>query len=680
MRPRIALVATLVILAASGAAQEYGKADRGQPGDEMIQAFLAREAERIHATFLDGVKTAQELESKRRGKVGGDGRAHGGWRGELREMLSLPEVDYSSPLHVAVTGRRVRGGVVVENLHYQSLPGLYVTANLYRPQEPLEGQRLPAVLYVCGHASRGRNGNKTAYQSHGLWFARHGYVCLMLDSLQLGEIGGTHHGTYRENRWWWHSAGYTPAGVECLNGMRGIDLLIARADVDPERIAVTGISGGGAATIWIAAADERVACAAAVSGMADLPSYVGNRVINGHCDCMFLYNSRRWPWARIAAMIAPRPLLFVNSDADPIFPMDANDRVIQRLERVWSLFGAGDRIDAVVSIGGHAYREDIRRAVYRFLNTHLKSDPREIDDSEGDLVVREGGKYHHPVPPEELRAFPTDDDLPQDRINASIDRVLAPRGRRPDLEAHGHDVWRRVIRNVVLECLPQPGRSLPEAAGELVRDGDTIWLESEKGIRYTIERVVPGMADDASALLVVVGREAEEATLDVWREESRRRGRSVWVCRPRGVGPTRWTRRNPPNYVERSHLLLGRTVDGDRVTDVVAAARYLRSTHGVRKLAVGGSGAGGIIAAYAAICDEAVVEAHLRDVPATHLDARSPQFLGVLRRADLPWVLGALAPRPLVIEGLAAAAVRTVEAAFETAEARDRLRVLPLQK
>ena len=54
-----------------------------------------------------------------------------------------------------------------------------------------------------------------------------------------------HHGTYREGRWWWHSRGYTPAGVECLNGIRGIDYLISRPDVDPERIAVTGISGGG---------------------------------------------------------------------------------------------------------------------------------------------------------------------------------------------------------------------------------------------------------------------------------------------------------------------------------------------------------------------------------------------------------------------------------------------------
>ena len=96
-------------------------------------------------------------------------------------------------------------------------------------------------------------------------------------------------------------------------------------------------------SFWIVAADPRVAVAVPVSGMADLPSYVPKRVINGHCDCMFLHNAFQWPWDRIAAMVAPRPLLFVNSDRDRIFPMDANQRVINRLERIYSLFGAGDR-------------------------------------------------------------------------------------------------------------------------------------------------------------------------------------------------------------------------------------------------------------------------------------------------------------------------------------------------
>ena len=84
--------------------------------------------------------------------------------------------------------------------------------------------------------------------------------------------------------------------------------------------------------------------------------------------------------ARHGSIVAPRPLLFVNSDPDRIVPMDANDRVINRLERVYSLYGTSDVVDAVVSIGGHAYRKDIRRAAYRSINLHLKVDPRVVAD------------------------------------------------------------------------------------------------------------------------------------------------------------------------------------------------------------------------------------------------------------------------------------------------------------
>ena len=94
--------------------------------------------------------------------------------------------------------------------------GVNVTGNLYRPKRTQsKPEKLPAVLYVCGHSGRGRDGNKTAFQHHGMWFATHGYVCLIIDTLQLGEVAGIHHGTYNHNRWWWHAAGYTPAGVEC---------------------------------------------------------------------------------------------------------------------------------------------------------------------------------------------------------------------------------------------------------------------------------------------------------------------------------------------------------------------------------------------------------------------------------------------------------------------------------
>jgi hypothetical protein len=219
----LSIVSAIICTSVSmGRGQAYGPPDRGQPGDEMIQEYLAREAELIHGKFMQDITSREDWE-----------RLRPRYRNEYLYMLGLQPMPEKTSLEATVTGTLNGDGYVVEMLHYQSMPGLYVTANLYRPAGIEEGRRLPAVLYVCGHSFCGRNGNKTAYQSHGLWFARHGYVCLVLDTLQLGEIAAIHHGTYREGRWWWHSRGYTSAGVECLNGIRGIDYLLSRPDVDP---------------------------------------------------------------------------------------------------------------------------------------------------------------------------------------------------------------------------------------------------------------------------------------------------------------------------------------------------------------------------------------------------------------------------------------------------------------
>jgi hypothetical protein len=509
-------------------------------------------------------------------------------------------------------------------------------------------------LYVCGHSYQGRSGNKTAYQSHGIWFARHGYVCLVLDSLQLGEIGALHHGTYREERWWWHSRGYTPAGVECLNGIRAIDLLQTRPDVDPERIAVTGISGGGAATFWIAAADDRVRVAVPVSGMADLPSYVGNRVINGHCDCMFLYNTFQWPWTRIASLIAPRPFLFVNSDADPIFPMDANERVINRLERIYSLYGMTDFVDAVVSIGGHAYRKDIRQAAYRFINLHLKDHPQVVEDSEVDLVTGSRDNRSYPIPIDSLRVFPNDSDLPQDELNTTIDEHFVPVAEVALPEPGTFEAWKNrlksQLRRLTFATFPE---RIPPAQLRAHDPPDEPQLETEPGIRVRLLQVANSAPTGGSnrILLAVQGSSPTHQTIDLLRQVSQP-GDLLYLCEPRGFGPTRWTRKNPPNYVERSHVLLGRTVDTGRVWDIIATARAVRERQAQREtLVLLGDGEAGLLAAYAALWESAIDALILRDPPLTHMHPDAPQFLNVLRVADAPEILGMLAPRPLAVLG-----------------------------
>lgn len=665
MRNLLLVLPILHLAAAPATAQMFDEPDRGQPGDIMIRNHLCELTERLSTRWLAGVETADDWQRMRPRLLK-----------EYFYMLGLDPMPERTPLHAVVTRTLDYPDFSVELVHFQSRPHLYVAGNLYRPRRSEPGKRLPAVFYVCGHAGMGRNGNKTAFQDFGIWFARHGYVCLAIDSLQLGEIEAIHHGTYKYERWWWHSRGYTPAGVECWNGIRALDYLCDRPDVDPKRIAVTGASGGGAASFWIAAADERIAVAVPCMGMADLESYIVNRTINGHCDCMFLYNTFEWPWTHIAALIAPRPLLFVNSNQDVIFPMDANNRISNRLEQLYCLFGMGDMVDSVVSVGPHDYRRDIRQAVYRFINTHFNNDARLVTDSEADLVINEAGTRKGLIPMADLRVFPTDADIPKDQLNTRIDESFVPVAR-VELPGDGDfEAWKQrltdELRRVSFRLLPQP---VPAAVRQEELAPGTFRVETEWSVecRMRIHRPAQASAVPSRSVLVVVDPQNEMNKLD-WLVPLLRPGDSVFAVEPRGLGQTRWTRKNPPNYVERSHVLLGRTVDAARVWDVIAVARRIQEGYSDAKgVHLVGRGAGGVLAAYAGLWEPTITGVTAVDPPMTHMDPKAPAILNVMRVCDIPEVFGMLAPRPLTLLGVASEQAGRVEAIYRAAGAADRL-------
>jgi len=598
----------------------------------MMQSFLKQEAVRLDAKFLDGVTNRQQWEAQR-------SELHR----EYLDMLGLWPLPERTPLQPVVAGVLEREeGFRVEKLHFQSRPHLYVTGNLYLPKDAKPGAKLPAVLYVCGHSGRGRDGNKTAFQHHGMWFATHGYACLLIDTLQLGEIAAIHHGTYRYDRWWWQARGYTPAGVECWNGIRAIDYLQSRPEVDPERIAVTGISGGGAATFWIAAADDRVKVAVPVSGMGDLEDYVGEKVVNGHCDCMFLINTFQWPWTQIAALVAPRPMLFENSGHDTIFPMNGNDRIRARLERLYGFYtNRTDRLfDIGVTPGGHDDNVELRLMAYRWINRFLKGDDKPVTEPE---LPKIEGKL--------LRAFP--DELPADEINTKIDESFVPLAAAAFPQtSQEFGSWRdkklAELRRIVFRGLTEQidSRSRLKFSGRKEESGV---LTSEPGIsvpwKYFPAR--GGRAGDVRWLVVL----GEEDSLDGkpdWLTKAVGDS-AVFLVAPRGSGPLHWP--DPaPYYVRRSLPLLGRTTDSCQLADVLAAvAEVLNAQRGAKWNIIGHRKAG-VIAGYAALLEPRLGGVTAIDPPTTHRDG--PVFLNVLRVLDVPEALGLIAPRPLHIATL----------------------------
>ncbi len=626
MKRLICFGSTLLFALTSFAAQPVITNTAAQ---SMIQDFLKQEAIRLDTKFLDGISNRQQWEARRVEL-----------RQEYLEMLGLWPLPERTSLQAVVTGVLDREeGFRVEKLHFQSRPKLYVTGNLYLPKNARPGDKLPAVLYVCGHSGRGRDGNKTAFQHHGMWFATHGYACLLIDTLQLGEIAAIHHGTYRYDRWWWQARGYTPAAVECWNGIRAIDYLQSRPEVDPERIAVTGISGGGAATFWISAADERVKVCVPVSGMSDLQDYVGEKVVNGHCDCMFLINTFQWPWTDIAALIAPRPMLFENSGHDTIFPMSSNDRIRARLEGLYGLYtNRTERLfDIGVMPGGHDDKVELRLMAYRWINRFLKGEDKPVTEPE---FAKIEGKL--------LRAFPN--ELPSDEINTKIDESFVPLASeslpqsRPEYEkwrAHKLAELRRIaFRSVPEKFITESGLKLNS------REVGTGTLTSEPGITirwtfYPPHNPKPGQP----SWLVVLGEDEPLGARPGWLNKAVGVA-PVLLVLPRNSGATRWND-SASFCVQRSLPLLGQTVDSGRLTDVLAAsARAFHADSGT-KWHIAGSGRAGVLAAYAALLDPRLAEVFVVDPPASHRDG--PIFLNVLRVVDVPEALGMLAPRPLSI-------------------------------
>lgn len=383
------------------AQQPAAKVDTSR-GDKMLAEYFAAETRKLQEACLADIQTLEDWKAKR-----------GEYRRQLHEMLGLDPLPEKTDLKPVITGRLEQEDFVVEKLYFQSRPGLYVTGNLYLPKK-IE-KPLPTILYVCGHSVVKVNdvamGAKAGYQHHGAWYARNGYACLTIDTLQLGEIEGIHHGTHRYGMWWWLNRGYTPAGVEAWNCVRALDYLETRPEVDKTRFGVTGRSGGGAYSWWIAAIDERIKVAVPTAGITDMQNHVVDGCVEGHCDCMFMVNTYRWDYPQVAALVAPRPLLISNTDNDRIFPLDGVVRTFDKVRRIYRLYdkekkGTGEDVALNISPGPHKDTQELNTHEFRWFNHYLKKDDSPIDSR--------APKYFKP---EELKVFVK---LPEDQINTKI--------------------------------------------------------------------------------------------------------------------------------------------------------------------------------------------------------------------------------------------------------------------
>ena len=227
-----------------------GPIENAEARYQQVIDYLKKSAADVTTSALTEVETLADWKAVRAKKYR-----------QFLYMLGLDPMPLRTPLEASVSKTIHTPKYRVENVVFQSSPKLYVTGNFYVPNDATTP--LPTILYVCGHSPHPL-GAKYQYQDRAQWFAENGYACLIIDTLEFGEVAGIHHGLHNLNLCRWLSSGYTPAGVEVWNAMRAIDYLETREEVDQTRIGITGISGGGAISWYTAAADERIAVAVPV--------------------------------------------------------------------------------------------------------------------------------------------------------------------------------------------------------------------------------------------------------------------------------------------------------------------------------------------------------------------------------------------------------------------------------
>ncbi len=583
------------------------------------------------------------------------------WRGHrtqlrqrLERMLWHERIWPAEPPAGRVTGRLELASYTVENLILETAPGLYLTANLYLPKKT---GPYPAILYQCGHAS------KIYFRRHGAWPASRGIAVLVMDNIEMGETQITHHGVYAHARFDWYSRGFSPLALELWNARRALDYLASRGDIDARRMGATGRSGGGMTTFFLAALDERVAASAPVSGTLSTPGWVRRRLTAAHCDCQYPVNSYGLLYSEVGALVAPRPMLLVNADRDPGFPMDAFEEMVAKIGEIYRLYGAEGELQTAVAPGGHDDTEAIRLPVYEFFLKRLLG----IDEP-----VRAEGPVEEP-PIEALTCFR--DGLPLEERLSRMDEEFIPSrphpapadpARRtaelvaqlreevfryfPATPAPLEPVWegeevaqgRRVRRLTFqgLEGLRVRGvYSLPEShqGGRLAA---VLWIDHRRGIpvwgnHQAFERAQWG---DRAALLV--------ETLDQGSRALERNLRS-------------FADDDLAHHMRRQAMVMGTTIESIQLYEILRALELLRSLPEVDpdRVMIAGRGQTGVHGLYAALLDGGVARVVLGSPPGSH--RHGPHYLGILRYTDIAEVAALVGARvrlygeiPPALEGI----------------------------
>jgi cephalosporin-C deacetylase-like acetyl esterase len=586
---------------------------------------------------------------------------------QLSDMLGLDPLPKRTPLRVKITGVLERPAFRIEKIVFQSSPGLYVTGNLYVPTH--SSGPLPTILYLCGHAPHPL-GAKVNYQDRAAWFAAHGFVCLILDTLEFGEVAGIHHGTHDLNMWHWLSLGYSPAGTEVWNAMRALDYLETRPEVDAQRIGVTGISGGGAITWYLAALDQRVQAAAPVCSTYTFGSQAADWRAAGQCDCIYFHNVYAWDFPMVAALIAPRPLLMISGRKDWDFPRAGYHEVFQQSKLVYDLYADGnsDRIREFDHDVGHTDAPEFLREARQWMRRWLQNDAAPLN------------LETNPPSAEAATNLACLAELPSDAINYRIHNQFTPLAilRQPRSRAAWKERRADILRNLDERTFRWfPKTNMPFATqvsrnrgGWETRYADykEVTFQTEEGVRVRAQLLTPKQGAADRPLLIYVKRAGDSIYAMDYDELLPVLGRvTVLIVHPRFTEVTISAAEHA--VLEMTASWSGRTVASMQVWDIARAVEWILVEEKLQPSSVVlyGKGSMGILALYAAVRDSRVTQVILNDPPVSHW--QGPALLHTLRFTDVAEVAAALAPRRLTCLTPLPATFRVTQAIYKLEKA-----------
>jgi cephalosporin-C deacetylase-like acetyl esterase len=581
-----------------------------------------------------------------------------------RDVGGFPE---RTPLNARVTGVLDRGDYKIEKIIFESQPRFYVTANLYLPKT---GQPpYPAILYPLGH--------EQGAKAHSAWqimlgsLAKKGYVALAWDTLGQGERIQIYDHDFEEWKVRASTTEHTVQGTQCLligdaiarytiwDGIRALDYLLARPEVDAKRVACTGNSGGGTHTAYLSALDDRIQVAAPscyITSWRQMLHTIGPQ----DAEQVFPYWIRDGlDYPDFIYAFAPKPYRILSAIRD-FFPIGGARQTFEEARRVYARVGATDKLSMFEADDGHGYTHPRRMAGYAWFARWLKGEEDQGPEPEIQIATEQ-----------DLQCTPAGQvvDLPDAETVFSLNRERVAQIHRPQLTP---DALRARVRELTGYESAQGPVSL-QSYGTMARDGyhiEKLVYDSEPGIQIPALLFTPetGGSSRKPALVYVNGRgKAAGVSEDV--EPFVKSGFVVLSIDARGMGETRWKNENNPTDFERyfgdydsamTAILIGKTMPGMRAQDITRGVDLLAARGDVDASNIFGFGkdAGAVPMLYAAVLDNRIRRVALEGMLESygwiiqhriHRQIFEQIVPGALKYFDLPDLVAALVSRPVWI-------------------------------